>query len=178
MILVGRIARPQGNRGEVVVAPETDFAAERFRPGASLHMVRDRRVQALTVVESREHQGRWVIGFEGVASINDAETLRGLELRIPPEALQPLEAGTFYVHDLAGLRVETTAGAVVGRVDHVLFAGTPLLVIEAEHGEVLVPFVDHICRRVDVEAGLIVIDPPEGLVEANTPRKAAGDSGT
>jgi 16S rRNA processing protein RimM len=172
MVLVGRIARPQGNRGEVVVAPETDFGAQRFQPGASLQIFRDERIQTLTVVESREHSGRWVVGFEGLASINDAETLRGLELRIPAEALQPLEAGTFYVHDLAGLRVETTTGVVVGRVDHVQFAaGTPLLVVEGAHGEVLVPFVDRICQRVDLAGGLIVIDPPEGLVEANERQK-------
>src|SRR5436309_758939 len=131
LILVGRVARPQGNRGEVIVASETDFGARRFAPGASLQMLRDGRIQTVTVRESREHSGRWVVGFDGFTSINDAETLRGLELRIPAEALQPLEAGAFYVHDLAGLRVETTSGVSVGRVDHVQFAaGTPLLVVE------------------------------------------------
>jgi len=168
MFLVGRIARPQGNRGEVVVTPETDFGAQRFQPGAPLQICRDGVIQTLTVTESREHSGRWVVGFEGFGSINDAETLRGLELRIPAASLQPLEAGTFYVHDLAGLRVETIAGTVVGRVDHVQFAaGTPLLVVAGARGEVLVPFVDRICRKVDVEGGVIVIDPPAGLVEAN-----------
>jgi 16S rRNA processing protein RimM len=167
MILVGRIARPQGNRGEVVVAPETDFGAQRFESGAVLQILRGAKIETLTVKGSREHQGRWVVGFEGIDSIDEAEELRGLELRIPPEALLPLEAGTYYVHDLAGLRVETTTGAVVGRVDHVLFAGTPLLVVEGARGEVLVPFVAAICRSVDLAAGLIVIDAPSGLLEAN-----------
>jgi 16S rRNA processing protein RimM len=168
LITVGRIARPQGNRGQVIVAPDTDFAAARFQPGASLQILRDDRIESLTVVESREHSGRWVIGFEGIGSINDAETLRGLELRIPAEELQPLGAGAFYLHDLAGLRVETTAGALVGTVDHVQFAaGVALLVVAGDHGEVLVPLVDPICQRVDIAAGVIVIDPPSGLVEAN-----------
>ena len=172
LFLVGRVARPQGNRGEVVVTPETDFGAQRFQPGASVWVLRDGLVQALRVTESREHAGRWVVGFEGIGSISDAERLRGLELRIPAEALQPLAAGTFYVHDLAGLRVETTAGAVVGNVDHVQFAaGTPLLVISGERGEVLVPLVEPICQRVDLEGGVIVIDPPVGLVEANERQK-------
>ena len=175
MILVGRVARPQGHRGQVVVAPETDFGAQRFQPGASLQILRDGRIETLRVAESREHHGRWVIGFEELASIPDAERLRGCELRIPAEALLPLEAGSFYVHDLVGLRVETTAGAIVGRVDHVLFAAaTPLLVIEGPRGEVLVPFVDRICQRVDLAAGLIVIDPPTGLVEANETGRGTG----
>ena len=175
MILVGRVARPQGHRGQVVVAPETDFGAQRFQPGASLQILRDGRIETLRVAESREHQGRWVVGFEDVASIPDAERLRGCELRIPPEALLPLEAGSFYVHDLAGLRVETTAGAIVGRVNHVLFAAaTPLLVIDGPRGEVLVPFVDRICQRIDLAAGLIVIDPPAGLVEANETGRGTG----
>jgi len=177
MVLVGRIARPQGNRGEVVVTPATDFGESRFQPGAVLQTFRHGRIDALTVVESREHSGRWVIGFEGITSINDAETLRNLELRIPAEALQTLEAGTFYVHDLAGLRVETTAGVTIGTVTDVQFGGNaPLLVIDGPHGEVLVPFVDRICQRVDVEGGMILIDPPAGLVEANAKQKGAGST--
>ena len=58
---------------------------------------RDGRVDALEVTSSRQHAGRWVIGFEGVETMNDAETLRDTELRIAPEALRALEAGRFYV---------------------------------------------------------------------------------
>jgi 16S rRNA processing protein RimM len=81
------------------------------------------------------------------------------------------------VHDLAGLRVETAAGMVVGTVDHVQFAaGVPLLIVAGTHGEVLVPFVERICQRVDVANGVIVIDPPEGLLEANDRQSGPGDA--
>src|SRR5712671_775014 len=95
MITVGHIVRPQGNRGEVVIAASTDFGAERFRPGASVLASRQGGVETMTVTSSREHDGRWVVGFAGVATINDAEALRGLELRIPADQLRPLEAGTY-----------------------------------------------------------------------------------
>src|SRR5439155_25769548 len=98
---------PQGNRGEVVVASETDFGADRFRLGAAVQTNRDGRIETLTVESSREHDGRWVVGFAAVKSIDDAERLRGLERRIPASELRPLESGGHYVHDLVGCRVET-----------------------------------------------------------------------
>ena len=175
MALIGRVIRPHGNRGHVVVAPETDFGAERFAVGAQAHTRRGDRMEVLTVAASREHAGRWIVGFEGVCSINDAETLRGCDLRIPADDLHVLADGSYYLHDLAGCQVRTVAGewvGVVARVD--LLAGLSMLVVvqpgEDDHpkrDEVLVPFSDAILRRVDIGEKVIEIDPPEGLVELN-----------
>ena len=168
MVTVGRIIRPQGNRGEVVIASATDFGPERFRPGASLQAMRDERIETLTVISSREHDGRWIVGFEGIAGIDQAETLRGLELKISADALTSLGADRYYVHDLLGCRVDTIAHEFIGRVVDVHFgAGPPLLVIEGATGEVLVPFIEDICDRIDIAAKVIVIAPPEGLVALN-----------
>lgn len=174
MVTVGRIVRPQHNRGEVAVAVDTDFPAERFAAGATVYREDAGRPVALTVRESRRHDGRWVVGFEGVDSIDAAESLRGLELRVPAEALVPLGPGTFYVHDLVGCRVATAAGERVGRVTRVDGgAGVPLLVVTGGDGdEVLVPFAAPVCRRVDVAAQEIVIDPPPGLIELNRPTRS------
>jgi 16S rRNA processing protein RimM len=170
MVTVGRVIRPHGNRGHVVVVPESDFAADRFRPGEPVFVSRDGSVSTLTVTASREHDGRWVVGFEGVASIDAAETLRGLDLRIPEEALRELGPNAFYVHHLVGCEVRTVGGEKVGAVSRVdLATGVPVLVVQAR-GEVLIPFVDAICRRVDLEARLIEIDPPEGLIGLNGAR--------
>lgn len=174
-VVVGRIIRPHGNRGQVVVAPETDFGEQRFQPGAVLTGAAPDRTMALVVSSSRPHDHRWVLGFEGFASIDDAETLRGVELQIPEEALIELPAGQYYLHDLVGCQVETETGTAVGPVVRVDPSGGPtLLVVGTERGETLIPFVDLICRRIDVAAKRIVIAPPAGLLEVNARAPEAG----
>jgi 16S rRNA processing protein RimM len=168
MVTVGRIVRPHGNRGHVVVAPDTDFGHERFKPGAALHVLRDGQPATLDVIAGREHDGRWIVGFAGVSTIDAAETLRGQELRIPADALPPAAPGAFYVHDLIGCRVTTATGDVVGTVERVqLDAGTPLLGVRSTTGEVLIPLAEDICRKVDVAGKKIVVDAPEGLIDLN-----------
>jgi 16S rRNA processing protein RimM len=165
MVTVGRIIRPHGHRGQVVVAPETDFGAERFRAGAAVFIQRAGQIDEMRVTASREFDGRWIVGFDRVTSMNEAETLRGHEVRIADSDLHPLAEGQFYLHDLVGCRVETIGGDDVGVVEHVhVGPGQPVLEVRGARGEVLVPFVDAICRRVDVPARTIVIDPPEGLI--------------
>ena len=169
MVTVGVVVRPQGNRGEVVVDPATDFGSERFKPGAVVYRDGAAGPEAIRVATSREFRGRWIVGFEGVSTIDDAERWRGRELRIPPADLRPLLPGGYYVHDLVGCRVWTVGGVDVGVVERVdVGPGAPWLVLSGS-AEVLVPFVDSICRDVDVSAKRIVIDPPAGLIELNQP---------
>lgn len=168
MAVVGRIARAHGIRGQVIVNPETDFPEERFRPGAELFVERGGRVDALAVTTARFHRDRPVIGIAGVETMTEAETLAGLELRVPVDRLAALPPGTFYRHDLVGCRVETRDGATVGVVSNVegTMSGSRL-VVDGEAGEVLIPLVGEICTLVDPQAKRIVIDPPAGLIEAN-----------
>ena len=116
-LLVGRVARAHGNRGQVIVNPETDFAEERFRVGrgAAASAPADRAVPR-TIARVRFHQGRPVVALEGVETMNDAEALAGAELWMPAAALAPLPEGTFYRHDLVGCEVRDAADAIVGRV--------------------------------------------------------------
>jgi 16S rRNA processing protein RimM len=166
LVTVAIVDRPQGRRGEVIATSQTDFGEERFKPGNQVLVKRGEEIETLTVATSREHDGRWVLGFEGIGSIDEAETLRGLELRVPESALQPLAAGAFYVHDLVGCRVATTSGIDVGVVRRVAFGvGGAALVVADASGEVMVPLVDAICRSVDVVAKSVVIEPPDGLLE-------------
>lgn len=171
-VVVGRIIRPHGHRGSVIVEPETDFPAERFQAGAELFWRRGESESAVRIVESREHQGRWVVTLEGVADMNEAETLRGIELQVPADELHPLEAGAFYIHDLEGCAVVTPAGESVGRVTGVQFgSGAPLLqIVDERGGEVLVPMVEGICREIDTAGKRVVIDPPAGLIGLNRGR--------
>jgi 16S rRNA processing protein RimM len=168
MAIVGWIARAQGNRGEVVVNPETDFAEERFRPGAMLFAKRGDRLERVDVISLRFHRGRPIIGVSGVSDIDGAEALAGSELRVPRGRLQKLGDGQYYHHDLVGCQVRTRTGDVVGIVRSIDGqAGASWLVIEGSAGEVLVPFAQAICTTIDPVARTIVIEPPDGLLELN-----------
>jgi 16S rRNA processing protein RimM len=167
-VIVGRVARAHGNRGEVIVNPETDFPEARFRPGSEVFVLRGDRIERLTIDAARFHRDRPVVAFQGVSSMTEAETLAGAELRIDPAAVTALEAGAFYRHDLLGCRVETVDGVVVGKVVRVEQGpGADRLVVEGERGEVLLPLAQDICVNIDVAGRRIVIAPPAGLLELN-----------
>ena len=173
MALVGRITRPHGLRGQVIVHPETDFVDERFREGAVFWTRSAAGAERLTIVSSRVQHGRPIVGFEGFARVEDVERLGGLELRVPEAALQPLPPGTYYEHQLVGCEVATTAGEVVGDVAKVEGGGgASRLVMNGPRGEILIPLAADICVEIDVAKRKIRINPPEGLLELN--RKQAG----
>ena len=109
-----------------------------------------------------------MIAFEGIETIDQAEALTGAELKVPAGSLPPLPEGTYYRHDLIGCEVQDTEGRLIGEVAAV---EGPLelsrLVINAPHGEVLIPLVADICVAVDPKAKRIRVAAPEGLIELN-----------
>ncbi|HSK08963.1 MAG TPA: ribosome maturation factor RimM [Vicinamibacterales bacterium] len=167
--LVGRIARAHGNRGQVIVNPETDFVEQRFQVGAVLHTWREGRMETLRVTAFRLHLGRPIIALTGVETMDDAEAMAGLELRVPVEELAPLPEGMFYRHDLVGCEVETTTGERVGSVAAVQgeASASRLVVRGPSDDEVLIPLAAEICVRIDPAARRIVVDPPQGLLDVN-----------
>ena len=168
MVLVGRIARPHGIKGQVIVNPETDFAEERFAEGTTVWAQADRGSEPLTVTSMRIQNGRPVLGFAGFERIEDVERLAGRELRVPEDALHALDDGSYYQHDLVGCVVETTRGDRVGEVARVDGgAGGSLLTVKGERGEVLIPFAVAICVEIDIAARRIRIEPPDGLLDLN-----------
>lgn len=174
MVLVGRVARPHGIRGDVVVNPETDFADERFAVGASLWTRVAGVIEQVRVARVAFGGKRPIVGFEGASGMPDAERLAGAELRVPEEALAKLEPGAYYLHQLIGCRVETTAGAPIGEVVRVEGGtGASVLAVAGPNGEVLIPFAVSLCPTIDVERRLVVVDAPEGLLEVNQPAQRA-----
>lgn len=166
LLLIGRIARAHGNKGQVIVNPETDFVEERFRTGATLLV--GAAATPRRILSARFHQRRPVIGLEGIETMNDAEALAGEELKMPLSEMGTLPKGTYYRHDLVGCQVEDTDGRLIGEVAAV---EGPMeasrLVINAPHGEVLIPLVADICVDVDPKARRIRVAAPEGLLELN-----------
>ena len=166
LVLVGRVVKPQGRHGELAVECLSD-REDRF-PGLQRVFLPDEqgRPRALRVLHAWPHKGRFVLKLEGVDSIEAAERLRGLELRIPEEELQALPEGSYYHHQLAGLSVVDTAGAPLGVVEDVLETGAEarVLVVRGEGGETLLPFAESFVRRVDLARGTLVVERPEYVV--------------
>lgn len=171
LILVARVARPHGLKGEVVLNPESDFLDERFRPGNVFYRLDGTRVTELVLTAARVQRGRPVVAFKGFDVIEDVESLAGAELRIDPAELQPLPEGVYYHHDLIGCHVELVDGTPVGTVSLVDGGGdASRLVVSGEGGDVLVPLAVDICRVIDPSGRRIVIDAPEGLIDLNVLR--------
>ena len=172
MVLVGRIARAHGNRGQVIVDPATDFPEERFKAGSVLCVQRSGVTERVEVENVRFHRGRPIIRLAGIDTMDAAEALAGNELRVSADALQPLPPGSYYHHDLIGCSVETARGEQIGRVRAVEGDGAgSRLVVESGNGDVLIPMVEGICAAVDVAGRKIVVAPPDGLLDLNVTKR-------
>ena len=166
LILVGRVARAHGNKGQVIVNPDTDFPDARFAAGNLLIVEQAGTAVERRIASVRFQQGRPIVAFEGVETMDDAEALAGAELKVAASALPPLPGNTYYRHDLVGCDVKDTAGRAIGRVTAVEGSlERSRLVVEGAKGELLIPMVEGICVSVDPAAKVIVVDPPEGLLE-------------
>lgn len=165
-VVVGRIGRPHGVRGEVTVEVRTDDPDLRFAPGAVLRTEPAER-GPLTVVARRWHREVLLLAIEGVASREAAEELRNTELHVAVAELPALEdPDVFYDHQLVGLAARLPDGTELGTVDAVRHEGGDLLVVRrVGGGQLLVPFVTAIVPTVDLAGGTLVVDPPEGLLD-------------
>lgn len=168
MAIVGTVARTHGRRGQVIVNPSTNFPTARFQAGNALYVsVGDNPVE-LRISEVRFQRGRPVLGFHRITTINEAEELRGGELRVPESQLSRLPTDTFYSHDLIDCKVRTLGGQDVGVVSDVQGPdGAQRLIVMRGPQEIDVPLAEGICVSIDVSAQSICIDPPAGLLELN-----------
>lgn len=181
-MVVGRVLRPHGVRGEVTVEVRTDDPGRRFAVGSVLG-TDPQAAEPLTVESARWHAGRLVVGFAGVADRTRAESLRGTWLTVDAAAVaHPEHPDEFHDQQLVGLSVVTVSGEHIGAVTGVRHHGQDLLVVGPtgdahRRGEVLVPFVAAIVVEVDVPAGRLVIDPPPGLLELGSGSGGGGRRG-
>ena len=165
-VTVGRIGRPHGVRGDVVVGVRTDEPELRFAPGSRLD-TDPVSVGPLTVAGRRWHSGDLLVRFEGISDRTAAAELVGTWLLADSATFAALDdPDAFRDGDLVGLCARTVDGTVVGTVTDVLHHGQDVLVIQpsARAGQILVPFVKAIVPEVDLAGGVLVIDPPEGLL--------------
>lgn len=163
LVVVGRVGRAHGIRGEVAVDVRTDEPELRFAPG-SVMSGGERR---LTVATQRWHSGRLLVAFKEVADRTAAEALRGtlLEVEVDPDE-SPADEGEFYDRQLIGLEARTPTGQVVGSVTSVVHHGEQDTLIVRDGGrDILVPFVSAIVPTVDLAQGFIVVADVPGLLD-------------
>jgi 16S rRNA processing protein RimM len=182
-LVVGRVGRPHGIRGELTVQVHTDDPDLRLTAGCVLATEPAAR-GPLTISSSRWHSGRLLVSFAGYGDRDSAEELRGTLLVLDSAEVGPsADPHEFHDYELIGLDVSTVAGEPVGVVTDVLHQGQDLLVIHPaasdaavgrpgtapqparDTGQILVPFVAAIVPEVDVQGGRLVIDPPHGLLD-------------
>ena len=162
-LMIGRVIKSHGVKGEVVVEATTDEPEVRFAVGEALHGTQGKKEHTLTIKAVRTHKGRLLVTFEEVKDRNVADSLRGTKFFAAP---LDNDDGGFYDHELEGLRV-LLVGKDIGEVTSVIHGGSQdLLEVNLDTGkEALIPFVHAIVPDVDLAAGTCTIDPPEGLLD-------------
>lgn len=166
LYVVGRITAPQGVRGQVRLQPLTDFP-ERFFSMKSVTLYGPRgQVVTYGLKNCTElTRGLFVLTLEGLTDRDEAEKLRGFEVKVTAQERMPLDEGQYWVDDLIGLTVVDEEGLELGRVVDVTNAGaSDLFEISTPRGRGYVPFVDEFVRSVDLEEKKLVLSPIEGLL--------------
>lgn len=168
-VTVARVLRSRGNRGEVA-AQDLSGDPERFAPGSGFQLLDSSGNRRPAVLENAwYHQGRLVLKFEGIETISQAESLRGLEVQIPQAELGPPPEGEYYYQDLIGCQVMDAADdRVLGVVEAIQELGGGLL-LEVRSGpkEILIPFASSVCIEIAPRQRTIRVRLPEGLEDLN-----------
>lgn len=165
-VLVGRVVKPHGLHGEVLVKVLSDNPS-RFDAGAQLLVGKDPgSADLMEVASARVNQDRLLLQFAESSSLEDAELLRDLMIFVGRDALEELGDGEFWEHELIGLSVVHRNGEVLGTLGEVIDRpAQDLWSIQTPRGDVLFPAAQPLVVSIDVEGGTIVIDPPEGLFD-------------
>ena len=171
-LVVGHVRRSHGTRGELVVESLTDHPGDVFVSGVVLRAADasgrapDPDAAPLRVDSVRPFQEAWLVCFGGIEDRNAADRMRGRYLMLERDKLPEPAAGEVRQWELIGVEVFTPDGTRVGAITQV-YEQRPadLLEVKTARGTVLVPFVSHWIRELDVAARRLVLDPPEGLLE-------------
>jgi 16S rRNA processing protein RimM len=167
LIPVGKIARTHGLRGAVKIFPYGETLDE-LKPGGKLflHPASDSKQSELTLVHSRS-QGKFrVVQFAELPDVDAAQRVVEQEVFLPEECLPATSEGEYYHYQLIGLRVETAGGKPMGILRGIIETrGNDVYVLDHAGREILVPAITEVILEVDLQAGKMVIEPPEGLID-------------
>ncbi|WP_062076513.1 ribosome maturation factor RimM [Demequina globuliformis] len=169
-LTVARIGRAHGLKGEVTVEVRTDIPEERLVPGEA-YETEPATAGPLTIAHVRTQAGRWYLRFDEISTREQADAARGTELVIDGDESD--EDDAWYVHELVGLTVERPSGERVGEVvDLLSMPAQDLLVVTQPSGRrAMIPFVDEFVVEVDLETQRVVVTPPYGLLDGESPEE-------
>ena len=166
MITIGRIVRPHGRQGEVRVIPMADVR-DRFCYVKRVHLSEggeDRAEVENERVRCARHDV--ILKLKGVDTFQDAERLRDKYILIRRSDACPLPEGHYYIFEVIGLEVMTDRGARIGRVEDVMkLKSNDVYVVRGEKGEVLIPAIKEIVKKIDTKNGRMVVRPMKGLLD-------------
>jgi 16S rRNA processing protein RimM len=170
--IVGRIRKPHGIHGDLVVQSICDTPRAVFAPGRVVYVgdtsgePESASPRAAHVTRSRPFKDGWLVGLQGIHDRNDAELWRERYLLVPSSELTPPAEGEVWLHELPGFRAVGVDGALIGTVREVMSYPQGLMLdLETPRGSVIIPFVDAIVVRVNRDARELTVDPPEGLLD-------------
>ena len=166
-VVVGRITRPHGVRGELTVMVLSEVPS-RFDTGATVFLESGR---ALTIASSRPHKDRVLVTFSEVTDRESAEALRGAVLVVPESTSPPLAEGSWWDHQLVGCSVFTESGAELGELRQVIHtaANDVWSAVDGSGGETLIPVLRDVLVSVDTDARRIVVREIPGLTVPEAP---------
>jgi 16S rRNA processing protein RimM len=168
-LVVGRLRKPHGLKGDVTLFPLTDDPDVVFAPGRPVWLVGldgEEVAGPLTIERSRVYHREWLVKFEGADDREALEPWRGLFLAVPPEQLAPPAEGEVYLHELEGFSVRLPDETPLGLVSAVYELPAGLMIeVQGPKREFLLPYKKEFVRSVDREGRRLVVTPPEGLME-------------
>jgi 16S rRNA processing protein RimM len=163
-IAIGRVIRPHGLRGELVVEVLTDFP-ERFDTIEAVYLGDSQQADVWQVAATRWHKDRILLTLHGCEDRMSAEGLRGLLVQIPIEEAMSLSEDEYYPHELLGLDVVTVEGEELGSLSDVIFTNAnEVYVVVGPRGQILLPAIADVIDHVDLDSGQMVVRLMEGLV--------------
>lgn len=166
MYRIGKIINTHGINGEVKVQQITDFT-ELFARDQVVYIEQQGKLTEHMIEQHRIHKQHHLIRFQGYESINDVEHLKGLDLKIKEEQLPQLEENQFHYHEIIGCTMETVDGEKIGEIINILAPGAnDVWVVKNNEGkEHLIPYIDDVVKKVDIENKIVIIELMEGLLD-------------
>ncbi|ERK60202.1 16S rRNA processing protein RimM [Gemella bergeri ATCC 700627] len=165
---VGKIVNTHSLKGEVKVISSTDFEKRRFSKGSELLITQGNRVIREVLVENyRNHKNSLLVKFEGIDTIEEAEKLKNMQIKIDSENIDELKENEFYFYEIIGCEVYDEQGEKLGEISEILTPGAnDVWIVKAENGkEFLIPYIEDVVKNIDVINKKIEIELMEGLID-------------